>query len=278
MDLSQDTIAELPAPYWQEPGITIYCGDAAEIIPHLSDVQTVVTSPPYNQLGDLDGSRVSGLWAGKGNYERGVHTRHNTWAQKWEQHGYEDTRTEIEYQADQIRLANALAKVTTPTASLFYNHQCRWRNKTLLHPVQWFTPDGWNLRQEIIWARTGGMMLNARMFNRTDERILWFVKPHGWEWNQDSVGHGTVWKMNQTLNMNPSANTSHPVAFPIGLPQRAIAATTQPGQLILDPYMGSGTTLKAAKQLGRPAIGIDIKPEYCDIAIQQLAQQTLDLG
>jgi len=250
----------LPTPYYEEPGITIYCGDAAEIVPHLSNIQTVVTSPPYNQLGNQSGiAKPSGMWATDG------------WVDKWNARGYEDTRTEIEYQADQIRLFTALTQSTTPTASLFYNHQCRWRNGTLLHPVQWFTPDGWNLRQEIIWARAGGMMLNARMFVRTDERILWFVKPDGWEWNQSEVAHGTVWKMTQ------GGNTDHPVAFPIGLPQRAIAATTQPGDLILDPYMGSGTTLKAAKQLGRPAIGIDIEQQYCDIAITQLAQQTLPL-
>ena len=75
----------------------------------------------------------------------------------------------------------------------------------------------------------------------------------------------------------PEGQEDHPTQKPEALMRQFIAHTTNPGDLILDPFMGSGTTLRAAKDLGRRAIGIELEEKYCEIAVKRLAQQVLPL-
>lgn len=65
----------------------------------------------------------------------------------------------------------------------------------------------------------------------------------------------------------------HPCPKPIGQIKWLVRRVSLPGELILDPFMGSGTTLKAAKNLGRNGIGIEIEEKYCEIAAKRLAQE-----
>jgi DNA modification methylase len=58
----------------------------------------------------------------------------------------------------------------------------------------------------------------------------------------------------------------------------AVDLASSPGELVLDPFMGSGTTLRAAKDLGRKAIGIEIDERYCEIAVERMGQEVLDVA
>lgn len=69
----------------------------------------------------------------------------------------------------------------------------------------------------------------------------------------------------------------HPCPKPLSLLTWLLERATDPGQVILDPMMGSGTTLVAAKQLNRRAVGIEIEERYCDIAARRLEQEVLNL-
>jgi len=234
---------------------TLYLGDCADIIPSLALVHCIVTSPPYNQLEGLSTEKLSGIWALKGpeGFAKG----------NFVDNDYFDGMPEGEYQDWQSQLFSKIPAVEG--ASLFYNHQIRWRDGELLHPVQWFRPRGWKLRQEIVWDRGGGMMMNARMFCRFDERILWFTNG-AHKWNQPSVGHGTVWRIAREQNKD------HPVAFPIAIPERCIAAATDAGDVVLDPFMGSATTGEACIRTGRRFIGIELNQKYFDIACRRLEE------
>lgn len=83
---------------------------------------------------------------------------------------------------------------------------------------------------------------------------------------RDEVG-GTAWR----------PNTSHPWAQHASGPLFYIGRLTNPGDLVFDPFAGSGTTLRAAKDLGRKAIGFEIEERYCQIAAERLAQEVLEL-
>jgi DNA modification methylase len=74
----------------------------------------------------------------------------------------------------------------------------------------------------------------------------------------------------------PSAKLLHPTEKPVPLLSRLISSNM--GGSVFDPFMGSGSTLVAAKQLGRKAIGIEVERKYCDIAVGRLSQCQLDLG
>lgn len=80
-------------------------------------------------------------------------------------------------------------------------------------------------------------------------------------------------EMNATLNGDVYAD--HPCQKPIRLMKRVVSMTSG---VVFDPFMGSGTTLVAAKQLGRKAIGIELEEKYCEIAARRLSQQVLDFA
>ena len=76
-------------------------------------------------------------------------------------------------------------------------------------------------------------------------------------------------------NSSTNAPRRHPHEKPVALIMRLLQKA--PTGVVVDPFMGSGTTLRAARDLGRRAIGIEIEERYCEIAVQRLAQQVLPL-
>jgi site-specific DNA-methyltransferase (adenine-specific) len=77
---------------------------------------------------------------------------------------------------------------------------------------------------------------------------------------------------------SPSEVNGHPCPKPLGAMKWAVNLGSEAGNTVIDPFMGSGTTLRAAKDLGRKAIGIEIEERYCEIAANRLRQGVLDFG
>ncbi len=149
---------------------------------------------------------------------------------------------------------------------------------------------GWNYHSTIIWnegnisrrtAWGSWMSASAPYVIAPVEAILVLYKRR---WKKDNAGVSNIEKQEfmdwtnglWTFNgQNKAGAGGHPAAFPVELPKRCIKLFSYVGDTILDPFMGSGSTLLAAREGGRKAIGIDIAEEYCKMAIKRLSQRKL---
>lgn len=240
-------------PEWNSPcgRVRLINADCLDVLPTLGKViSCTVTSPPYNQR--IDAFRASGFKA-EGNAQ---------WASRIAS-SYSDSMPEPEYQQWQHDVLNLVYYASKDSASIFYNHKCRWRDRSLLHPLDIVRKTEWKVRQEIIWLRDGSLTQNAKMFPPCEERIIWAHNGQ-WKWNASSNRFMSVWRIDS------EKWSDHPVAFPEELPSRAIEATTDHGDIVLDPFCGSATTGVAAVRLGRRFIGIEIEPKYFEIAVNKI--------
>jgi DNA modification methylase len=247
-----------PEPYYSGRGVTLHLGRCEDVLPHLSGVQLTVTSPPYNTNGGATGTggRVTGTDTTK------------TWRARIRDQFYDDDLPEPDYRQQQATVAKLLAGASTPDAALFYNHKVRYRSNVPLHPLDIVrTFDGWSLRQEVIWCRPGGITHQGGMFVAADERVYWLVRDlQNFRCSKRASRWITWWQMNP-----PNVGRlDHPVPFPAAIPERAILTATEPGHVVLDPYAGSGTTLRVAKVLGRRAVGIEAHEPYAQACAEML--------
>ena len=217
-------------------------GDALDVLSKLDDnfVDLGVTSPPYN----------------KGE-------KHNGWLVKNVKYNIaNDDIPEEAYQDQQIKLLDEVYRVTKPGGSFFYNHKTRWIKGQMLHPVDWLKRTQWTIRQEIIWDRMIAANIRGWRFWQIDERIYWLYKPIG----DNKIGKELKSRhalLTSIWRFPPERKNGHPAPFPLVLPVRIIYSLLDGEKgVVIDPYVGSGTTCLAAKLLGANYIGIDISKEY----------------
>ena len=253
-------------PYYEADGITIYHGDCLDLLPGLT-AEICVTSPPYNL-----GGRP---WAHLGNWKPGDGAggrskwRNGSDAGNGMQYGeHDDTMPWPEYVAWQRAVLSAVWAAIPEAGAIFYNHKPRVIGAKLWMPTE-LLPADVILRQVVVWARPGGLNFNPTAFVPTHEWIMLLAKSDFRLKSKAVSGMGDVWRM------APDEN-AHPAPFPLDLPTRCLDATDAPS--VLDPFMGSGTTLRAAKNMGRRAIGIEKDEHYCEMAARRLDQQVLDFG
>lgn len=123
----------------------------------------------------------------------------------------------------------------------------------------------------IVWDKLDGL--------RTDKRMIGFDDNADCEIAWSNVGGPARLVAHQWKGMIRASERTehrvHPTQKPVVLFRRLIAALALPSGVVLDPYLGSGTTLRATKDLGRRAIGIEIEERYCEIAAKRMAQEVL---
>ncbi|MBQ7212473.1 MAG: site-specific DNA-methyltransferase, partial [Muribaculaceae bacterium] len=117
------------------------------------------------------------------------------------------------------------------------------------------------LRQIIIWKRKGGINFNSGYFLPTYE-VIYLIAKKNFKLAPGANRFGDVWEIMQ------EQRNDHPAPFPVELIYRIISSTT--ANIILDPFMGSGTTAVVASGLGRNYIGIEKSKKYCESAKKRL--------
>lgn len=213
--------------------------------------ELMVTSPPYNQK--IDSFKPSGMH------------KEGDWVAKVGRLAYSDSMPEPDYQAWQLECLGIWHEFMSDGSSVFYNHKNRYRDKRIVSPLEWL-PGPFRIRQEIVWSRPGSVTQNARMFLPSDERIYWMYKGNGFYFadTTEFKSWSTVWKIGL------ETNKSHAVAFPVELPARCIMACSRENGSVFDAYVGSGTTMVAAEQLGRRCYGMEISPAYCAVILERM--------
>jgi DNA modification methylase len=129
--------------------------------------------------------------------------------------------------------------------------------------------EGWWWRQEIVWHKPNPLPESVRdRCQRSHETIL-HLTPTPRYYAAPGVRESDVWTFAVQGYRDPFGR-KHPAVFPLGIPRRCIDMYCPPGGTVLDPFAGSGTTLVAAVQSGRTAIGLDLNTEYLDVARTRL--------
>lgn len=209
--------------FHEEPGVTLYCGDAATVAPLLEpeSVDLIFTDPPYPK--DFDG-----VW---GTLARAADTL-KAGRSLFTFCGHYQVPLVMETLRPSVRwhwLCTVPNKGARPRIWGFHVEAC-------FKPVLWFTK-GWPM-----WWPTHNKCISDELT----------VEPGMWE--------------GAALHKWGQGQVRSPIFY-----------ATEPQGLVLDPFVGSGTTLRTAKDLGRRAIGIEIEPKYCEIAVKRLRQEVLPL-
>ncbi len=232
----------------------------------LGDVKAdlIFTSPPYN-IGSrsvrIDGNRKHGLYDAK---SYGAIT------------DYPDSVPEDQYQDSQEKFFLWAYAHLAPKGVLVYNHKPRRVNGALVTPESWFlrpaVAQRLVLMESIVWDR--GSTHNhspAMMWPHTENLYVFRRAQDGYRLNNRTSENlpfrSNVWRVSSQGAARRSGG--HNAPFPMELADGVIAAWSRPGELVCDPYMGSGTTAIAASRRGRRFVGSEVLPKYHALAVDR---------
>lgn len=224
----------------------IYNMDCLEGMKQMDDcsVDLIITSPPYNNYKANGGTTVSSIV-----YDE-----------------YDDKMDEDEYQDWQVCVLNECYRVLKDGGSMFYNHKNRYVDRDVISPMGWIKKSQFTIRQEIIWDKKIAANLRGWRFWNVDERIYFLQKGKPTELKIETAMMSSIWRIRPQVK----SEFNHPCAFPKKLCDNCISILETDGCVVLDPFIGSGTTAISALDSNNFYIGFEISKMYCDIAEKRL--------
>lgn len=227
-------------PYYDHAGITIYHGDARELLQRLS-ADVIISDPPYG--------------------DQATH-KHHLASQKILQRA--GGRRALGFDGISEAACVDLARAWCAAVPRWVVFTCEWK---YLHALD-----------------AAGLLVRFGVWRKPDGAPQFTGDRPGMGWEAIAICHRRGRKRwngggRHAFYEHPKGRTQtgHPTQKPIGLYLDFVGDFSDPGETVLDPFMGSGTTLVAARRLGRRAIGIEQNERYCEIAAKRLAQQTLPI-
>ena len=252
-------------PFYSENGIDLYQGDCAGLIPKLEKKpDLIVTSPPYNIGKEYEHISTVGEYV--------------DWCSTW---------------------MDLLYEASSGHASFWLNlgyFPVEGKGKNVPIPYLLWDKSRFFLLQEVVWNYGAGVAAR-KYFSPRNEKFLWYVKdPERYTFELDRVRDKNVkypnQKKNGVLKCNPLGKnptdvwefpkvtsgggrasrerTPHPAQFPEKVIERIILACSNEGDLVLDPFMGSGTTASVCQRLKRRCIGFELRDDYLNICKKRL--------
>ncbi len=258
----------LGKPYFETEDCLLYAGDCLELMKKIDPalVDLTVTSPPYN--------------IGKEYEDPMPLENYLDWCKDW---------------------TSEIHRVTKNQGAFWLNIgylEIPEKGKAVPIPYLLWDKTPFYFIQEVIWNYGAGVA-GRKFFSPRNEKLLWYVKDQeNYVFNLDDIRDKNVKYPNQKKNgklkcnplgKNPSdvwqipkvtsgANRSskermpHPAQFPIALIDRIVKASSNPNEIVLDPFLGSGTSAIVALSNGRKFVGFEINEKYCDLAVERIKQ------
>jgi site-specific DNA-methyltransferase (adenine-specific) len=222
-------------PYYQDAAVKLYHGDCREIIPMIHSVDHVITDPPF-----------------------GDQTHDNAKSNRGKGHGH----TTIDFASVTFQDIEAVLRQLGPICCRWFIASMEWRHIAALELA---TPEPWEFVRFGVWVKTNPMpQISADRPANGWEGIAYIHNTAAKKrWNGGGQ-HGN-W-IGPVLT-----NGLHPTGKPVEFIERLVSQHTDPGDLILDPFGGSGTTAVAAKGLGRRCVVIERDEKYCEVAARRLS-------
>ncbi|MBW1650594.1 MAG: site-specific DNA-methyltransferase [Deltaproteobacteria bacterium] len=246
---------------------TIYTGDCIKILNEeieANSIELIFADPPYNLSGNglkWEGNKTGGDW----------YMANEEW----------DKMTAPEYILFTRKWIGGSYKVLKDNGSIYIS--CTYHNLAEVMIV--LKQFNFKINNIIVWQKTNAMPnMTKRVFTHSTEFIVWAVKGKNWIFNYEELKNinpekqkngsskqmRDVWAMSLVQGKerlkDKNGRALHPTQKPEEILKRIITASSNKGDTVLDPFLGSGTTAVTAKKLGRNWIGIEKNKKYVEIA------------
>ena len=267
---------------WRGPGWRILCGDAQAVLRTLPTASRhcLVTSPPYYSLRDYGAAGQIGLETTAAEYVSRLRAvfleAHRVlrsdgllmlnlgdtyYSGKGAPHGIDPKSAKRRFGARPVDQSGGLG-LNLQRKSLI---GIPWRVALAM------LEDGWILRSAIIWRRRSALPEAAKdRPSRGHEHVFMFAKSRRYHFDPTALPpeDQDVWDIPDRPRRESTQLRTAP--FPDALAERCLRMGCPPGGAVLDPFMGSGTTLRVARAMGMEALGVDINRRFCEYAAGQM--------